>query len=81
MAYLEDILSQIRKGRKLKGADFDDKWMTMSDVLRDDWELVPEPKKHEATIYLWSDGLLTTCERCWPGVKLIETREIEWSVE
>jgi hypothetical protein len=82
MAYLEDILPQIRKGRKLAGADFDDKWMTMSDVLRDDWELEPESKKHKSVLYLWSDGAvtLTRIRVSLTDVELVETREIEWEV-
>jgi hypothetical protein len=94
MAYLEDILPQIRNRgsarRKswpkcdiLRFHDGDDT-LHRDDILADDWELVPEPVKHKAKVYLWSDGQLTTRDdRIWVNGdhKVIETREIEWSVE
>jgi hypothetical protein len=102
MAYLEDILPQIRKGRKArrKGwhpqgyiylnqsgelkdeSNYDWEVASYNDLLPDDWELVPKPVKYKATVKLWSDGFLTTAYiRPSTEAKLIETREIEWSVE
>jgi hypothetical protein len=101
MAYLEEILPEIRKGRKARRVRLHDAIylsdadgclchvedgavavLTGYELLADDWELVPEPKKYKAKLYLYADGqtsidgmLVSTC-----GVspKCIETREVEW---
>ena len=93
MAYLEEILPHIRAGRRAKRKDCltdlsaNDKYLEMSaeDLLADDWELVPDPKKFKRLAYLWSDGNITFENVRWfiePfSATLVETREIEWSVE
>ena len=103
MAYIEDILPQIRKGRKARRKEWSENWHLQKDgdfldlikngqsiyfdtlisFLKDDWELVPEPVKHKVIVYLWGDGVLTTygVRMSEKDAKLIETREIEWSVE
>jgi hypothetical protein len=94
MAYLEDILPQIRAGRKATRKAWSTIGCTIiiptnstgideSNLLADDWELVPEPKKIRAKINLWSNGAITTAccsEQITTRAKLIETRVIEWEV-
>jgi hypothetical protein len=91
---LEEILPEIRAGRKARRRHWVEVNCTnvipdigmslhMANLLADDWELVPEPKKHKVKIYLWSDGGVTTLKDVrWANCdKVVETREIEWSVE
>jgi hypothetical protein len=100
MAYLEDILPEIRKGRKArrKGwhpqgyiylnqsgelkdeSNYDWEVASYNDLLPDDWELVPEPVKYKQTLYLLSNGLISYNPRGLESL-IVETREIEWSVE
>jgi hypothetical protein len=87
----EDILPEIRKGRKARRKDFamvdlepGDKHLDLDvdDLLADDWELVPEPKKFKRLAYLWSDGVLTTEPHRVSAshVSFVGHREIEWEV-
>jgi hypothetical protein len=100
MAYLEDILPQIRAGKKVrclsrtkhvivlrgKQLTYEDLGfvcpvqLTSEDILADDWELVPEPVKYKQTLYLLSNGLISYNRRGLESL-IVETREIEWSVE
>jgi hypothetical protein len=100
MAYLEEILPEIRKGRKArrKGLNaFMGAQLYEHAVLADDWELMPEPVKHKIWIGLFEDGDSVTAynhakvyeyaqlhaKNMEPlkSPKIVEVREIEWSVE
>jgi hypothetical protein len=87
----EDILPKIRKGRKARRAV----WLSalfhkdsslglkQSDILSDDWELVPEPRKHKVTVCLWSDGVARFHGDVFtlnPGDHIVEVKEIEWEM-
>jgi hypothetical protein len=86
MALLEDILPQIRAGRKARrkswepGTWFDPRDEEYIDAIADDWELVPEPVKYKQTLYLLSNGLISYNSRGLESL-IVETRKIEWSVE
>jgi hypothetical protein len=102
--FLEDILPQIRAGRKARRTSWESgtnpittssTWIEFSQIMADDWELVPEPKpkKFQSWVKLYDNGSvfgynsleeamksLTLAEHNGKA-KLVETREIEWSVE
>jgi hypothetical protein len=112
MAHLEDLLPEIRRGRKHKRKSWSETYVMFDtsdhsygvytnaggfielmelggdDILADNWELVSEPKKYKASVYLWSDGYLTSNEERYGYMgaprtnmpHIVETREIEWEV-
>ena len=94
MAYLEDILPEIRKGRGVRRKAWSSDtnpvtlkstlWIEFSQMMADDWELVPEPVKVKAKIDLWNSGEVTVRKYDvvpYKKLDIVETREIEWSVE
>jgi hypothetical protein len=98
---LEEILPELRKGKKAtrKGwtppfhiqVDRDSglHYLTRTDILAEDWELISEPRKCKAWLNLYASGdvwpfkssLDAKTDRKQTNVKVVETREIEWSVE
>jgi hypothetical protein len=53
------------------------------DLLADDWELMPEPRKHKVTVCLWSDGVARFHGDVFtlnPGDHIVEVKEIEWEM-
>jgi hypothetical protein len=87
----EEVLPEIRKGRKARRKDYpaaylvnSDKYrlLTVEDVFANDWELVPEPKKYSKTVCLWDNGSVTLGPFHPLGnPNFVETRVIEWEVE
>ena len=88
---LEDILPEIRKGRKaLRKSSgqiislYDDSFVFDRDDIRaNDWEIVLERRKYRKNIYLWDNGAITDNCMAKPiqGGVVVETRTIEWEIE
>jgi hypothetical protein len=114
---LEEILSEIRKGKKFRrscwgvgawrrllkdgflesdGSECCEMYLHPADIKYDDWELVPEQKKHSCYIGLFDDGDSISSEtearvyeyarlnaenmKPLKSSKLVEVRKIEWEV-
>ena len=99
---LEELLPEIRKGRMVRRHNavylsddggclchIEDGAMAMltgHELLKDDWELVPEPTKYKRILALNKNGEVFVCRdstewQFWKShTGTVEMREIEWEV-